>query len=81
MEAQKEGKVGGLGCVTEGALRPAHAAHRAKKWRNKEKAMERKERNGKREGKRSQWDLECYRLCSIHDTHYGIQYLPRFTQK
>lgn len=62
MEAQKEGKVGGPGRVREGVLRPAHAAHRAKKWRNKEKAMERKERNGKGEGKRSQRDLEYYRL-------------------
>lgn len=62
MEAQKEGKVGGPGRVREGVLRPAHAAHGAKKWRNKEKAMERKERNGKGEGKRSQQDLECNRL-------------------
>lgn len=59
---RRQGRRAGPGRVREGALCPAHAAHRAKKWRNKEKAMERKERNGKGEGKRSQQDLEGYRL-------------------
>lgn len=62
MEAQKEGKVGGPSRVREGVLHPAHAAHHAKKWRNKEKEIERKERTRKGEGKRSQRDLECCRL-------------------
>lgn len=77
MEAQKEGKVGGPGRVREGVLRPAHAAQHAKKWRNKEKAIERKKRNGKKgraRGHSGIWSAIDYSL----QTLYGTQYRPRF---